>query len=594
MKYIQHLSISTRVMVATVSILMVVVAANYLVFVRTYSQNVQHAMVERAAAFTAVADSTKNHVSALHQRGSFDHERLTAELQEVLRANRPYQESEYFRTIPIVSGWMAAAEAASRESIAFRISSFDARNKEHEPEPGSFDEKLLRQLTEQAAAGADDVYAVDEATNTLHYMRAIRLTRECMGCHGKPGSADDHLKTGKDFLGFAMEGWREGEMHGAYHVAMPLDAVDASVKAFVMHGLSWTAPMGAGGVLLVFWFLRRVVSQPLAALLTRMRDIAEGEGDLTRRVDAERGDEVGQLGRAFNTFIQKMHDVIREVATSSCEVASAATQIAAASEEMAAGMHEQMQQVTQITSAMEEMSASVVEVANKSALAADSATESGKVAEEGGSVVAHTVEGMHAINEAVSASATSVEALGKRGEQIGQIIDVINDIAEQTNLLALNAAIEAARAGEHGRGFAVVADEVRKLADRTTKATEEIARSIETIQTETTQAVERMNTGTQQVQAGVEHAQQAGSSLEEIVAKARSVTEMIRSIAAAAQEQAAASEQVSRNVESISAVTRQASEGAGQAAAAAAQLSVKAEQLQRLVGQFKLSTQTAA
>jgi methyl-accepting chemotaxis protein len=198
---------------------------------------------------------------------------------------------------------------------------------------------------------------------------------------------------------------------------------------------------------------------------------------------------------------------------------------------------------------------------------------------------------MRSINDSVSASAASVQELGKRGTQIGEIIAVINDIADQTNLLALNAAIEAARAGEHGRGFAVVADEVRKLADRTTKATEEIGESIQAIQTETGDAVERMNAGTAEVERGVELATGAGESLRRIVAGARDVAGMIRSIAAAAEQQSAASEEVSRNVESISSVTRQSSEGAGQAATAAAELSAKAERLQGLVARFKLDEQ---
>ncbi len=338
----------------------------------------------------------------------------------------------------------------------------------------------------------------------------------------------------------------------------------------------------------IAWFITAGILKAVTPVLNRALEIANNDltgSDLPKRSE----DELGQLTDAVNRMSGSLRKVVSEVADSAREVASASTEIASSSEEMASGMNEQTQQVTQISSAIEEMSASIVEVARKSADAAGNAGESGKVATEGGKIVAQTIEGMQSISRAVTASATSVQELGKRGEQIGQIIEVINDIADQTNLLALKAAIEAARAGEHGRGFAVVADEVRKLADRTTKATEEIAGSIKAIQTETTQAVERMNAGTQEVQNGVESATRAGKSLEAIVTSAQSVASMIQSIAAAAEQQSAASEQVSRNVESISSVTRQASEGAGQAAAAATQLSSKAEQLQRLVGSFKLA-----
>ena len=349
----------------------------------------------------------------------------------------------------------------------------------------------------------------------------------------------------------------------------------------------------AGLFVLVASVLAVLLGRRIAGGVKRVSDaiheIAQGDGDLTQRLEINSTDETGELAQRFNVFAEKIHDTIVEVAIATREVASASTQIAASTEEMATGMHQQTEQSKQITSAVEEMSASVEDVARKSVEAAQNAEEAGAQASEGGKVVNQSVDGMKDIANVVNESAQAINELGKRGEQIGQIIEVINDIADQTNLLALNAAIEAARAGEHGRGFAVVADEVRKLADRTTKATEEIVDSISAIQNETDLAVKRMSAGTERVDAGVSLAEKAGQSLSAIVENSANMTNMIRSIAAASEQQSAASEQINRNIQSMNAVAREAAEGASQSATAVTQLSSKAESLQRLVSQFKVN-----
>lgn len=353
--------------------------------------------------------------------------------------------------------------------------------------------------------------------------------------------------------------------------------------------------MGLGllvmGLILAVTFisvLRQFVLKPINNLVLQLD--AMSKGDLSQRVPDQQRDELGSLGRRFNHFIEQFSRIILAVSNSAHEVADAASQIDCSSQEMATGIEQQTEQITQISAAITQMNASAVNVAEHSATAAQQAQESGHVARDGGDVVQQNIKSIHAINQTVAQSSQAVQELGKCGEQIGQIIMVINDIADQTNLLALNAAIEAARAGEHGRGFAVVADEVRKLADRTTHATEEVSESIRAIQTETELAVDRMQSGTEQVNHGVACANKAVESLDQILDKTQSVTQMIQTIADASREQSAASEQVSRNVESIIGVVRQSSEGAGQTASAATQLSTKAQHLQNMVRQFKLAS----
>jgi len=307
--------------------------------------------------------------------------------------------------------------------------------------------------------------------------------------------------------------------------------------------------------------LGTVIARRIRNAVNRVLDALQAiaSGDLTRdQLRLRLNVEIGDLARATDAMSVSLKQVIGEINAASTGVASASTEIAASNEEMSAGISEQSEQIAQVSAATEEMSATSVEVANKST--------------EGNRVVDETVRRIEEIATDVQASAEAVNSLGRKSEQIGEIIAVINDIADQTNLLALNAAIEAARAGEHGRGFAVVADEVRKLAERTTQATEQVGTSIREIQSETADAVRRMEGGSDKVMGGVNLDRQAGDALSSIVA--------------AAEQQSSATLEISQSVEHINAVAMQSREGAQQAAAAAAQLSAEAERLQALVRRF--------
>ena len=588
--HLRNMKLGTRILALAVTSMLLLICVNYVVFVKNFKAEALQAMVDRAGAFTAVADEAKNHTGLLAKTGAFDTKGMLEELAEQQRSNPDfhYAESRIFNAIPVVAGWKAAEHAATREGINFRISSFEARNPKNEPEKGSFSEGLLTELTAmQKTGGGEIIHAVNRETNSLHYLRAITLTEDCMMCHGQPGNRWDTDGDGKDPVGFAMEGWKPGYMHGAYEVIVPLEVMDASVASFIASGAMWSAPIGIGACLIFAFVMKRIFGRPMKEITARMKDVADGEGDLTLRMRARHTDELGVLGKWFNLFMERMNSTILEVNQASLDVAAASTEIAAASEQMAQGMGEQTNQINQISAAIEEMSASVSEVASKSSEAARSAEESGQLAGRGGEVVGQTVKGMTAINEAVASGAESVTELGKRSEQIGEIVSVITDIADQTNLLALNAAIEAARAGEHGRGFAVVADEVRKLADRTTKATDEIISSIRAIREDTEQAITRMNSGTEQVNQGVSYANEAGQSLGQIVRSAQSVAALINSIAAATEEQSSVANEISLNTESITRTIAETNSGAEQAALAANELSQKAEQLRVLVGGFK-------
>ena len=340
--------------------------------------------------------------------------------------------------------------------------------------------------------------------------------------------------------------------------------------------------------LVMAFLISRMVVTPLNQLATAFKEIAEGDGDLRRRLDTSRMDETGEVAQGFNTFADKLTTVLSKVVELTQKVGFSAMHLSATAEQISKGTQNQNMQVTQVASAIEEMSATVIQVASNTSQAAEFAKTASDMAINGGEIVSKTVAGMQSIATSVEESASTIEELGRNSDQIGEIITVINDIADQTNLLALNAAIEAARAGEHGKGFAVVADEVRKLAERTSKATKEIRDKIELIQKRTAGAVDAMNNGRKNVDAGVELASEAGESLTKIVEIVKSVSNMILQIAAAEEQQSAAAGEISTNMEGIAAVTSQASGSVKDTSDAANELSKIASELQAMTSQFKL------
>jgi methyl-accepting chemotaxis protein len=329
------------------------------------------------------------------------------------------------------------------------------------------------------------------------------------------------------------------------------------------------------------------ITRTITDVLERMRQVAAGNlvGEAIR---VSSRDEVGRLAEATNEMQSSLREIVMSIASNSEQVSAAATEVAATSEQMALSSEHQRAQLTQVAAAVEQMAATVTEVSGRTGEVSRQSTDAGNQATQGGDIVRRTVEEMGQIASQVESTSSAVGALSEKAVKIGEILTVINDIADQTNLLALNAAIEAARAGEHGRGFAVVADEVRKLAERTQEATQEVSRSITEIQSSTGEATEMMDASKDRVTSGVQLAQQAGESLESIVRGSTTVAQSIDSIAAAVEEQSATSTEIARSIEVISASADEATQGANQAAAAATQLSGNAESLRELVSRFRV------
>ena len=338
---------------------------------------------------------------------------------------------------------------------------------------------------------------------------------------------------------------------------------------------------------IVAWWFSRSLSRGVRGVSSALDQIADNNLGIPDLKVISR-DEVGSAAQALNAMKNSLRQMIESMAKTAEHLASASEELSASAAQQAQGSETQKDQAVQIATAMQEMVATVGQVSENSSHAAEASRQAAETAQKGGTIVEDALAKMRSIAESVRHTAAKMSELGKASDQIGHIVGVIDDIADQTNLLALNAAIEAARAGEQGRGFAVVADEVRKLAERTTGATKEIAQMIKNIQGETRLAVTAMDAGTKEVEDGVKSTMQAGESLKEIIRMAEQVGEMVTSIATAATEQSSASDQINQNMDQIARLARESAVGSQESAKACQELSNLALDMQKMVSKFQL------
>jgi methyl-accepting chemotaxis protein len=330
------------------------------------------------------------------------------------------------------------------------------------------------------------------------------------------------------------------------------------------------------------------ISASLQKLVNRLEDIAEGEGDLTIVVDESAKDETGDLARAFNKFVTKLHKVISEVTDSTDQLSTAAEELSTVSQLTGQGVEKLSGETEQVATAMNEMTVTVQEVARNADQAASSAVEANSHAEKGGNVIKETVASVGRLTSEIDKSSEAIHKLKADSENISSVLDVIKSIADQTNLLALNAAIEAARAGEQGRGFAVVADEVRSLAQRTQQSTSEIELMIDKIQSGTINVVDSMEKSREQTLQVVGKIDETGHVLTLITSSIVSINDMNCQIATAAEEQAAVAEEINRNVVNVQELTTQSAASTSQASTTSHELAKLGEALKNQVRQFKI------
>ncbi|MHB9797125.1 methyl-accepting chemotaxis protein [Pseudomonas sp. MT3] len=340
--------------------------------------------------------------------------------------------------------------------------------------------------------------------------------------------------------------------------------------------------------LAVIWLVGHGIARPLRQLVGMLDDIAQGEGDLTCRLSSDRADELGSIAQGFNTFLGKLQGMIGQVVSSVQRVSDSSEHTADIAIRTNQGVQQQLAEIELVATAVHEMTATAQDVARNATHAAEAAHHADQAAHHGKRIVESSSTAIQALASEIGRAVGVVQTLARDSENINAILVAIRGIAEQTNLLALNAAIEAARAGEQGRGFAVVADEVRNLAQKTQQATEEIQSMIQQLQHGTREVVQVMQQSQEKTDDSVRHASEAAQALESITQAVSVINDMNTQIASAAEEQSAVAEDINRNVSNIGMVANQVAGGADEASQASAELTKLAEQQRRLVNQFKV------
>ena len=382
---------------------------------------------------------------------------------------------------------------------------------------------------------------------------------------------------------FAPWGWIIGT--GIY-----VDNVQAEISA-LRNKIMIATGAGSGIILVMVYFIASMITKPLKRCAKLAGFLAQGDFS-GKDLNVSSMDEAGILARALDKMKNNLNDLLnttmRNVSNSSLQVASASEELSMTVKSMVERLDDQTKRVSQIATASEEMSQTVLDIAQNTNKIANSATETSALAKEGEEIVKRSMAEVKEIADTVDMSADIVRTLGDRSTHIGDIVNAIEDIADQTNLLALNAAIEAARAGEHGRGFAVVADEVRKLAERSVKSTTEIRDMIKSTQDEVFKAIDSMENVSSKVSVGVELSAQTGKALSVIVDKAHDLQLNVQQIASATEEMSTTSGEISKDVEAVAMVSRESSDGAMEIERASTELSRLSADLKEVVEQFKL------
>ncbi|MFQ3574193.1 MAG: methyl-accepting chemotaxis protein [Thermodesulfovibrionales bacterium] len=585
--FFTSMNFGTKIIILVVISFIISYIINFIFIKNKIEESEMQNIISKARAVTMQSENARQFIANLRSKhNAFDDARMLRELKEKIGDAKDQDEiikrartADYYFTIPIVASWTAAKVDSAKVGYEFRVTREQARNKANEANP-----KEKEMLQKMSANKLEELWIIDKDINSLRYMRPITLTKECMKCHG---TIKDYPEgNGLDPLGLKMEGWSVGEQRGAFEIIADLRPMQAAVNATLLQTLVLGTVIITILIVLIYIMVKKLAIVPVRNIREALHKIAEG--DLTIKLESKSTDDIGQTITQMNSMTESFNDMIKSVLVSARNVISSVDVLKSRSLKTSEGAKNQSLQASQIATAAEEMSQTITDIARNASVASETSSEAMETAEKGKEVAEGAVNTVNAVYTSTVELASMVDKLNNRVGEIGDIVTVIKDIADQTNLLALNAAIEAARAGEQGRGFAVVADEVRKLAERTIKATAEISDKISAVQVESEQTTKSMEEASGQVTKATDYIREVGESLNHIVYAVQRVRDQITQIATAVDEQSAASEEVARNIEKTSNIAQEMEKMADDVMQEVNNLTKISEQLKNSVSGFRL------